>query len=113
MLRHTIIQIEQALFDKTFASITRPRERYIIPAATWYCLGILFALLVCDQTLAQGIGLYHHGAASCVHVCLSVFTASAYYRIQWLPRHHCSCISTLLYADLTHTASDCTRAWCG
>lgn len=46
-------EAEQWLFDHIFKNITRPRERYIIPAATWYALAILIVLVTTEKTLAQ------------------------------------------------------------
>jgi dolichol kinase len=51
--RRVFPNAQATLFDKLFASITRPRERYIIPAATWYCLSMMLVLMLTPKTIAQ------------------------------------------------------------
>ncbi len=54
LCRRLIPSFGKSLFDRILAPITRPRERYIIPASTWYALGILIVLVLCEKTIAQG-----------------------------------------------------------
>ena len=51
--RRTYPEAEKKIYDSLFANITRPRERYSMPAATWYCLGIIIVLVLCDKTTAE------------------------------------------------------------
>lgn len=53
VLRRFFPEVQAALFDRLFASITRPRERFIIPAATWYCLSMFIVLLCANKTIAE------------------------------------------------------------
>eukprot|EP00054_Salpingoeca_dolichothecata_P035632 m.5859 g.5859 ORF g.5859 m.5859 type:complete len:275 (-) comp5679_c0_seq1:22-846(-) len=52
ILRRYFPQAEALLYDTLFSVITRPRERYIIPAATWYCVGLVAVVVMFDKTAA-------------------------------------------------------------
>lgn len=43
----------EILFDKVLRPITRPRERFQIPSATWYAAATFLVVAVFDQTVAQ------------------------------------------------------------
>jgi dolichol kinase len=46
-------RVSNVLYDRLLSAITRPRERYTVPAATWYTVGLLIVITVTDQTTAQ------------------------------------------------------------
>lgn len=46
-------RFSHVLYDRWLSAITRPRERYTVPAATWYTLGVLLVVAAADQTSAQ------------------------------------------------------------
>ena len=52
-IRRLFPNVQAALFDRLFSRITRPRERFTVPAATWYCVGMLLVLLFAEKTVAQ------------------------------------------------------------
>lgn len=41
------------LIEKVFAGIVRPRERYVIPSATWFALSLTLVVAIFSQTIAQ------------------------------------------------------------
>ena len=45
--------VQRVLYDGLLSRITRPRERYTIPAATWYTVGLVLAVIIGDQTQTQ------------------------------------------------------------
>lgn len=53
ILRRFKPEWQEALFDKALHIITRPRERYTVPAATWYVLGMILALAFADKIVTQ------------------------------------------------------------
>jgi dolichol kinase len=53
ILRRFYPDVQRALFDKLFRSITRPRERFEVPAATWYCVSMFAVLLLARKTIAE------------------------------------------------------------
>jgi dolichol kinase len=53
VLRRMFPSIQTALFDRLFNAITRPRERFIIPAATWYCISMATVVILSRKTIAQ------------------------------------------------------------
>ncbi len=48
---------EAGLFDGVFKAVTRPRERYTVPAATYYCLGMLLVTVWAPRRVAQAATL--------------------------------------------------------
>lgn len=43
----------EVIMDSWFKAIARPKERYTMPAAIWYAVGVLGVLLLASQTVAQ------------------------------------------------------------
>ncbi|MCA9523074.1 MAG: hypothetical protein KC609_18995 [Myxococcales bacterium] len=41
------------LIEKVFSGIVRPRERYVVPSATWFALSLALVVAIFSQTVAQ------------------------------------------------------------
>lgn len=52
-LRRAAPRVHARCFDGVFRHITRPRERYELPAAVWYTVAILLVTAFASQTVAQ------------------------------------------------------------
>ena len=51
--RRLVPRFNELIVDKALKAIVRPRERYQIPAATWYTVSLLAVTAFAEQTVAQ------------------------------------------------------------